>query len=110
VKWAPPGEKSRLIGFSFAGASIGSVISQILSGILCENGFYYGWGSIFIVFGCAGLAWLFALTFLTSSSPVHHPFISKKEKAYIMENVPEFKNNKRQVFIFLEKISNIVKK
>lgn len=50
-KWAPPKEKSRMIGFSQAGVGLGSVTSTMLGGYLCENGFYEGWGSIFILFG-----------------------------------------------------------
>lgn len=50
-QWAPVKEKSRLIGFAQAGAGIGSAISPIFGGYLCQNGFYEGWGSIFIIFG-----------------------------------------------------------
>lgn len=49
--WIPVQEKSRLIGFAQAGMSIGSAITPILGGYLCENGFSDGWGSIFILFG-----------------------------------------------------------
>lgn len=51
AQWAPTHEKSRLLGFSQAGTNIGCVVSSIFGGYLCENGFYEGWGSIFILFG-----------------------------------------------------------
>lgn len=49
--WAPDKEKSRLIGLAQSGLDFGSLVSSIFGGILCENGFYEGWGSIFIIFG-----------------------------------------------------------
>lgn len=49
--WIPPREKSRLIGFAQAGTAVGSALTPVLGVFLCENGFYEGWGSIFILFG-----------------------------------------------------------
>lgn len=49
--WAPPQEKSRMIGLAQSGLDFGSLVSSIFGGILCEHGFYEGWGSIFIIFG-----------------------------------------------------------
>ncbi len=51
AQWSPPHEKSRILGFSQSGTNIGSVVSSIFGGYLCENGFYEGWGSIFVLFG-----------------------------------------------------------
>jgi ACS family sodium-dependent inorganic phosphate cotransporter-like MFS transporter 5 len=51
AQWSPNKEKGRLIGFSQAGTSFGSVVASIFGGYLCEYGFYEGWGSIFILFG-----------------------------------------------------------
>lgn len=50
-QWAPVKEKSRLIGFAQAGTTVGSAVTPIMGGFLCENGFYEGWGSIFIISG-----------------------------------------------------------
>ena len=69
-KWAPPGERSRLVtisvagensllisflytyGFSFIlGMYFGNLVSFPLSALLCEYGFDGGWPSVFYVFG-----------------------------------------------------------
>lgn len=50
-QWAPVKEKSRLIGFAQAGTTVGSAVTPIMGGFLCENGFYEGWGAIFIISG-----------------------------------------------------------
>jgi MFS family permease len=49
--WAPPAERSTLLGFASAGSQIGNVITLPLGGFLCENGFAGGWPSIFYVIG-----------------------------------------------------------
>ena len=51
VNWAPPLEKSRMIGFSSSGVNIGNIAALILGSYLCAHGFDGGWSSIFYVFG-----------------------------------------------------------
>jgi predicted MFS family arabinose efflux permease len=94
IKWAPTNEKSRLLGLAYAGFSVGNVAALTLGGILCENGFYYGWGSTFVIFGLAGLAWLVAFFFLTANSPAEHKFITTEEKDYITARIPDFDKSK----------------
>ncbi len=86
VFWAPPLEKSRLIGISAAGSWIGNVIALPLGGYLCEHGFDGGWSSIFYVFGIMGIVWFLGFMFLTADSPDKHRFITESEKEYINEN------------------------
>ena len=47
-QWAPPLERSILVGFTYAGAQIGNVIAFPMSGFLCDVA---GWGSVFYLFG-----------------------------------------------------------
>jgi len=51
IRWVPTAEKSRLIGFSSSGSSLGNIIALPLGSYLCVNGFDNGWGSIFYVIG-----------------------------------------------------------
>ena len=51
VNWAPPLEKSRLVGFSSAGLNIGNMAALMLGSFLCVNGFDGGWPSIFYLYG-----------------------------------------------------------
>jgi MFS family permease len=50
-KWVPPLERSRLVSFAYSGTQIGVVVSQPVSGLLCQYGFAGGWPSVFYVFG-----------------------------------------------------------
>ena len=49
--WAPPNERSRLIGFSYAGGQFGNAIIFPIGGFLCAYGFDGGWPSVFYVIG-----------------------------------------------------------
>lgn len=48
AKWIPPGERSRMGAFVYAGAQFGTVISMPLSGLLAD---LVHWHYIFYVFG-----------------------------------------------------------
>ena len=89
MKWAPPLEKSRLIGFSTSGLNIGNIIALSLGGWLCDEGFDDGWGSVFILFGLIGIVWSFLMILLNSDSPSTHKFISVTERDYIVESIGE---------------------
>lgn len=47
-RWAPPMERSRMAAIAFAGNYAGTVISMPASGLLAS---YFGWESLFYVFG-----------------------------------------------------------
>lgn len=83
AKWAPPLERSKLIGFSHAGAQIGNVLTFPLSAILCDYGFDNGWGSIFYVFGIVGIVWFCLWMFIAADTPAQHRSITKGERDYI---------------------------
>lgn len=92
--WAPPHERSRLVGIANAGSQIGNVVSFSLGGYLCVNGFSGGWPSIFYVFGIVGVVWTIMWIALSSKSPAEHHFISEKEKAYIQSHIKSSGSNK----------------
>ena len=99
--WAPPAERSRLVGVANAGSQIGNVIALPLGGFLCVYGFDGGWGSIFYVFGSVGIVWFIFWMLLTSKSPEEHRFISEEEKLYIQERTKAaVANQKNKVRLF----------
>lgn len=87
--WAPPIERSTLQSISSAGSQIGNLISLPMSGWLCANGFDGGWPSIFYIMGGLGIIWCLAWMFCYTNSPNNHPFISDKEKNFIMDQTRE---------------------
>ncbi|XP_061645522.1 sialin [Phyllopteryx taeniolatus] len=79
--WAPPLERSRLLTISYIGAQIGTVVSLPLSGEIC---FYLDWTYVFYIFGAVGLLWFVLWAFLAFDSPNSHPWISERERVYIV--------------------------
>ncbi|ELU10872.1 hypothetical protein CAPTEDRAFT_113983 [Capitella teleta] len=87
-KWAPPLERSKLIGFTYAGsAQIGNVLTMPISGLLCDYGFDGGWGSIFYIFGTLGVVWFILWMFIAYNEPSVHPRISDVERDYIEQSI-----------------------
>ena len=84
AKWAPPNERSSLLGISNAGGQVGIIVGFSLGGYLCSNGFDGGWPSIFYIFGFIGFIWCFLWYFFMSDCPSEHRFISKMEREYII--------------------------
>jgi MFS family permease len=86
-KWAPPLERSKLIGFTYAGSQIGNVVSLPISAVLCDYGFDGGWSSVFYVFGSSGAVVLALWLVVVSDSPSQHPRITVEEKDYIESSI-----------------------
>lgn len=87
AKWAPPMERTKLIGFTHAGAQIGNVIALPLSALLCDYGFDGGWPSIFYILGILGIIWCVMWLLLVSDTPAQHPRITAYERKYIETSI-----------------------
>ncbi|XP_014769636.1 uncharacterized transporter slc-17.2 [Octopus bimaculoides] len=86
-RWAPPQEISLLVGFTFAGQILGSVVGLSTSGYLCVYGFDNGWGSIFYVFGGLSLVFSCVWFYVVYDTPDVHPTISEKEHSYLNRSI-----------------------
>ncbi|CAH0563483.1 unnamed protein product [Brassicogethes aeneus] len=84
-KWAPTSERSRMGSFVYAGGSIGSVVSMIVSGMIASS--WYGWPMIFYCYGGFGIAWSILMGLYGANSPAEHKTISTEEKKYIEHNL-----------------------
>ncbi|CAH1775915.1 unnamed protein product [Owenia fusiformis] len=93
-KWCPPLESSKIAGIVTAGCSFGSIISQPVSGLLCDYGFAGGWPSVFYVFGAVSCVWFIAWCFLVYSCPSSHPLISTHERLFIESSLGTVKHEK----------------
>ncbi|XP_077967220.1 sialin-like isoform X1 [Styela clava] len=82
--WAPPSERSILLGSTFSGAAIGVVVTLPLSGVLATT---FGWQSVFYVTGSIGCVWALLWLILIYDSPSEHPRISEKEKNFIQDSL-----------------------
>eukprot|EP00092_Neocalanus_flemingeri_P031916 GFUD01034672.1.p1 GENE.GFUD01034672.1~~GFUD01034672.1.p1 ORF type:complete len:490 (+),score=95.67 GFUD01034672.1:74-1543(+) len=84
--WAPPSERSTLSSIAFSGASLGTVLSMMSSGIintLC------GWEYVFYIQGSLSLVWCVLWVICVTDTPASHHFASEAEKNYITSSQPK---------------------
>ncbi|XP_029800497.1 probable small intestine urate exporter [Suricata suricatta] len=81
VKWAPPLEKNQLINIAISGQMLGSFITFLFGGLLCQT---IGWPYVFYICGGIGCICSFLWFPLVYDDPINHPFISAGEKEYIV--------------------------
>ena len=84
-QWAPPLERSKLVGISYAGAQVGNIVALPVSSLLCSSA--AGWPAIFYVFGGLGVLLSVAWFLLVSDTPSDHPRISSKELEYLTKEL-----------------------
>lgn len=88
AKWTPPSERSKIGSLVFAGAQIGTVFANALSGVLLHYS-PLGWRSVFYFFGSFGVIWFLIFVVICYNNPDEHPFISDKEKKYLHDAMNE---------------------
>ncbi|BFZ23587.1 hypothetical protein BsWGS_26625 [Bradybaena similaris] len=82
--WLPVSEKLTAVSFVMGGWYLGGFIAPIIAGYLCALPVDGGWPLAYYFAGAVTVPWSIAIIFLTSRKPEKHPFISDKEKAYII--------------------------
>ncbi|XP_044751569.1 sialin-like isoform X2 [Coccinella septempunctata] len=85
-QWAPPLERSRLATIAFTGSYAGTVVSMPACALLAK---WFGWPSIFYVFGIVGIFWYSLWVVLISERPSEDPLITDAELRYITESLGE---------------------
>jgi ACS family hexuronate transporter-like MFS transporter len=83
AEWFPSKERAFAQGIFNSGAAIGGIIAIPLIAFLSV---YFGWKAIFILIGLAGLLWLVPWLYIVKAPPERHPWISAKERDYIINN------------------------
>uniref|UniRef100_A0A182Y2L1 Sialin n=1 Tax=Anopheles stephensi TaxID=30069 RepID=A0A182Y2L1_ANOST len=79
--WAPPSERSRMATIAFSGVFTGTVASMLLSGVLADT---LGWEWVFYILGAFGCVWFVAWMLIVKKSPETDPYITTKEKEFIL--------------------------
>lgn len=81
AEWFPTKERALAQGIFNSGAAIGGIISIPLIAYLT---IHFSWQAIFILVGVTGLLWLIPWMILVKSPPKSHPWITEKEREYIL--------------------------
>lgn len=91
AQWTPPEERSMIGSLVFAGAQIGTVFANALSGLILAD---LSWPAVFYVFGSIGVLWFIAWVLFCYNNPYEHPFISEREVKFLHERMNEHTHKK----------------
>lgn len=82
AEWFPIKERAVAQGIFNSGASIGSVIAPPLIATLWAA---FGWQTTFMIVGSFGILWIIPWLIINKKLPSQHPWITEKEKEFILE-------------------------
>lgn len=82
AEWFPIKERALAQGIFNSGASLGAVVSAPLIASLY---LLFGWQATFVVVGLLGLIWVIPWWFINRAEPAKHPWLSEKERQYILD-------------------------
>ncbi|XP_012064296.1 PREDICTED: putative inorganic phosphate cotransporter [Atta cephalotes] len=91
AQWTPPEERSIIGSLVFAGAQLGTVFANLVSGLILHQ---YEWPAVFYVFGSIGVLWFVVFVLICYSNPYEHPFISDREVKFLHERMNEHTHTK----------------
>ena len=75
ARTVPVSERSRATSFIFGGLSVGSIFGLVSSSFMIEH---LGWKSVFVLFGAAGVFWIFAFEQLMQQFAQAEPEVQRR--------------------------------
>ncbi|MGB3005707.1 MAG: MFS transporter [Chitinophagaceae bacterium] len=90
AEWFPVKERALAQGLFGAGGSIGNILAPIVISMLFLE---FGWQKTFIIVGSLGILWIIPWLILNKKQPKEHPWITEKEKQFILDGQPAKKNS-----------------
>ncbi|QWX84937.1 MFS transporter [Cellulophaga sp. HaHaR_3_176] len=81
AEWFPTKERALAQGIFNSGAAIGGIVAIPIIAALT---ILFDWKMIFVIIGLVGLLWLIPWMYLVKSPPKKHPWITDKEREYIL--------------------------
>ena len=85
-RWIPAGERSRVMGFTLSGISVGNILAFPLTIWIMTT---LGWRYVFYIFSFLGFIWCAFWLCLAANRPEEHTTIHPQELDYITSNRPE---------------------
>lgn len=88
AEWFPQKERALAQGIFGGAASLGSIVAPILIPALFLA---FGWRMTFVIVGMLGVLWVVPWLLINKKGPKDHPWITEKERTYILSGQPECK-------------------
>lgn len=103
AEWFPQKERAFAQGLFGAAASLGSIFAPIIILMLYIS---FGWKMTFVFVGGLGLLWLIPWLIINKKGPKEHPWITDKEKHYILNGQPEISISNERGKTWAELLAN----
>ncbi len=94
AEWFPIKERAIAQGFFGAASSVGNILVPVIIPLLFLA---LGWRLTFVVLGLLCLAWIPLWYIINKSSPKTHPWITQKEKDYILDGQGELEKKESKI-------------
>ncbi len=91
AEWLPTKERALGQGLFNASTSVGAILAPIVIGALYLT---LGWRMTFVVVGCMAVLWIIPWLLINKKGPKDHPWITDKERDYILSGQPESQSAK----------------
>lgn len=72
------------------------IIANVLGGIIVQ---FWGWPSVFYVFGILGIVWFVIWCLICFSDPESHPFITEEERDYLAKTIGSTQRDKVTIIV-----------
>lgn len=102
--WSPPTERSTIGSIAFSGASLGTVLSMMSSGVIMTT---ISWEAVFYIQGTLSLFWCLMWAVLVSDSPSTSRFAKQEEKEYIESSQPKQTPGKKPSVPWLSMLTSV---
>ncbi len=86
AEWFPTKERAFGQGLFNASTSVGAILAPIVIGFLFLS---FGWKLTFVIVGSLAVIWVIPWLIINKKGPKDHPWITEKEKEYILSGQPE---------------------
>ena len=90
-RWIPEALRSRATGWNLSAIALGPLIATPVTVALLQG---FGWRSVFIFYGCIGLAWTAVWAWYGRSRPEQHPAMSPEELRKITTPEPSVRQER----------------
>lgn len=95
AEWFPVKERAIAQGFFGAASSLGNILVPVIIPLLFLA---YGWRITFVILGTLCIIWIPLWTIFNKKPPQDHPWVTQKEKDYILEGQGEIEKSEERIW------------
>lgn len=86
ANWIPPAERTMITSIIYSGASLGTVVFMLVSGLIAGG---INWEAVFYIEGSVCIIWLVLWVILIADNPKIQSMITEEERKYIVNSLED---------------------